>query len=231
VQAYGGKFFFKKYLINSNNWSTLAMIIALFRRFKLFFFIGIAILLIQIFLAYKSIKIPIETGSKSLVNKIISEDIHQKQFPVHNDDEDIINSNIQQNSDAVQKQEKSSTNLLSELKFKPKCDILKDKEVVSAIQRARTQKCKEFIVNVACEIKAGHLYPVQLKNTCPSGNYISNRSLGCYKDDKKHRLLSKSYSNFKETNSPKKCIQTCLQSGYIYAGVQVRFIKTNIIKH
>lgn len=54
----------------------------------------------------------------------------------------------------------------------------------------------------------------------PSGNYIANRSLGCYKDDKKHRLLPSFYTNFKETNSPKKCIQVCLQSGYLYAGVQ-----------
>ena len=201
------------------------MILSLLRRYKLFFFIGVVIFAIQIFLAYKSIKIPIEPGN--LVNKFSDEvssfkkkltRTKHKQFH-HNDDEDIINSNIQQDV-AHHKSENSSSILLSELRFKPKCDILKDREVLSAVQRARTQKCKEFIVDVACEIKSEKFYPVKLPNTCPSGNYIANRSLGCYKDDKKQRLLPSFYTNFKETNSPKKCIQMCLQSGYLYAGVQ-----------
>lgn len=203
------------------------MILALLRRYKLFFFIGVVIFVIQVYLAYKSIKIPIESGN--LVNKIDEEyNSFKKKFSrtkskqFQNDDEDhqdIINSNIQQ-QDVAHKSEDSSSILLSELRFKPKCDILKDREVVSAVQRARTQKCKEFIVDVACEIKSEKFYPVKLPNTCPSGNYIANRSLGCYKDDKKHRLLPSFYTNFKETNSPKKCIQMCLQSGFLYAGVQ-----------
>lgn len=202
-----------------------AMIIALIRRYKLFFLIGLVIFAIQIFLAYKSITIPIESGN--LVNKFNDKvssfkqkptSTKQKQF-LHNEDDDIINSNIQQ-QDVAHKSEKSSSILLSELKFKPRCDILSDREVVSAVQRSRTQKCKEFIIDVACQIKSDTFYPTKLPNTCPSGNYIANRSLGCYKDDKKHRLLPSFYTNFKETNSPKKCIQLCLQSGYLYAGVQ-----------
>lgn len=207
------------------------MFIALFRRYKLLFFLGILILIIQVFLAYKSIKIPIDSGNKLLVEKFNSikdrlQSIQEKQFAI-NDDEDIINSNTIQQQDggaaaaALVKNDKNKiATLLSELKFKPKCDILKDKEVISAVQRARTQQCKEHIINIACQIKAGVLYPKKLINTCPSGNYIENRSLGCFKDTKKHRLLSSLYSNFKETNSPKKCIQICLQSGFIYAGVQ-----------
>lgn len=202
------------------------MIITLFRRYKLFFFVGLVIIAIQIFLAYKSIKIPIESGN--LVNRIndkvsnfkkkLTSTKRQKQFS-HNDDDDIINSNIQQ-QDVAHKSENSSTILLSELKFKPKCDILNDREVLSAVQRAHSQSCKEFIIDVACGIKSQTFYPTKLPNTCPSGNYIANRSLGCYKDDKKQRLLPSFYTNFKETNSPKKCIQMCLQSGYLYAGVQ-----------
>lgn len=201
------------------------MIIALFRRYKFFFFIGLAILAIQIFLAYKSIKIPIESGhlASKLKDKVsnVKQELapaKKKQF-THNDDEDIINSNIQQ-QDVADKSEKSSSTLLSELRFKPKCDILNDREVLSAVQRARSQECKEQIIDVACRIKSNSFYPTVLPNTCPSGNYIANRSLGCYKDDKKHRLLPSFYTNFKETNSPKKCIQMCLQSGYLYAGVQ-----------
>ncbi|KAG5670975.1 hypothetical protein PVAND_001203 [Polypedilum vanderplanki] len=205
------------------------MFIALFRRYKLLFFLGILVLIIQVFLAYKSIKIPIDSGNRLLVEKFNNfkdrfNSIQEKQLSL-NDDEDIINSNIQQQdvaaAGASSKGDKDKiATLLSELKFKPKCDILKDKEVISAVQRARTQQCKEHIINIACQIKAGVLYPKKLTNTCPSGNYIENRSLGCFKDTKKHRLLSSLYSNFKETNSPKKCIQTCLQSGFVYAGVQ-----------
>jgi protein xylosyltransferase len=206
------------------------MFIALFRRYKLLFFLGLLVLIIQVFLAYKSIKIPIDSGNKLLAEKFNSlkdrfQSTQDKQSSL-TDDEDIINSNIQQQDSAAaaatgtrSDKDKIAT-LLSELKFKPKCDILKDKEVISAVQRARTQQCREHIINIACDIKAGVLYPKKLTNTCPSGNYIENRSLGCFKDTKKHRLLSSLYSNFKETNSPKKCIQTCLQSGFVYAGVQ-----------
>lgn len=200
------------------------MIVVLFRRYKLLFLIGILILAFQVFLAYKSFKIPIYGSSKHNEEAhIVSDSLQQqqKQFQmnsVNNDDEDIINSNVQHQDVAI-KSEKSST-LLSELKFKPKCDILKDKEVISALQRARTQECKEHIVDVTCQIKSGHLYPKTLPNTCPSVNYIANRSIGCFKDEKRHRLLSSFYANYKETNSPKKCIQICLQSGYLFAGMQ-----------
>lgn len=200
----------------------------LFRRYKLLFFLGIIILFIQVWLAYKLIKIPLDSGSDNiLVEKFNNlkerfQSIQQQKSFSPSDDEEFINSNIQQ-QDVVGtlKGEKTSvTTLLSELKFKPKCDITKDKDVLSAVQRARSQQCKEHIISIACQIKAGVLYPKQLPNTCSSGNYLKNRSLGCFKDSKKNRLLSNLYSNFKETNSPKKCIQQCLQSGYLYAGVQ-----------
>lgn len=196
------------------------MIVVLFRRYKLFFLIGLAILGIQIFLAYKSFKIPLESKFDRNNDKVNSNKFSPNKQLTQNDDEDIINSNIQQ-QDVAHKSEKSSlSNPLSELNFKPQCDISNDKEVLSAVQRAKTQKCKKHIIDVACQIKSNTFYPEHLPNTCPSGNYIANRSLGCFKDDKKHRLLPGFYSNFKETNSPKKCIQLCLQSGYLYAGVQ-----------
>lgn len=196
------------------------MIIVLFRRYKLLVLIGILILAFQVFLAYKSFNIPIyqSSGSTNDDKSIYQQQLKQSQVNINNDDEDIINSNVHSQDVAI-RNEKSST-LLSELKFKPKCDIYNDKEVVSALQRSKTQECKEHIVDVACQIKSGHLYPAKLANTCPSGNYIANRSIGCFKDEKKNRLLSNYYSNFKETNSPKKCIQICLQSGYLFAGVQ-----------
>lgn len=206
------------------------MINALFRRYKIFFFIGLAILLIQFYLAYKSFTIPLNTtlpSSPSRAHKPSKHELRTPAKPVSspNDDEDIINSNIQQDvahkvNDKSSSSSSATKSLLSELRFKPKCDILSDREVASAVQRATTQSCKQQIIDIACQIKSGTFYPKVLPNTCPSGNYIANRLLGCYQDEKQQRLLPSFYSNFKETNSPKKCIQMCLQSGYLYAGVQ-----------
>ena len=121
------------------------MIVVLFRRYKLLFFIGILILAFQIFLAYKSFKIPIYTNGKAHLendddNRIINQQ-QQKQFLANsnnnnNDDEDIISNSNLHHPDVAIKSEKASSlaeTLLSELKFKPKCDILKDKEVISAL--------------------------------------------------------------------------------------------------
>lgn len=112
------------------------------------------------------------------------------------------------------------TNLkLSNLKFKPVCDIVA-KEAISAIYRAHTRYCKELIANTTCAIQSGTFYPAELPNYCPHEPYHANKALGCYKDDKKFRTLSGYYINFKATNTPAKCIQLCLQSGFVYAGVQ-----------
>lgn len=112
------------------------------------------------------------------------------------------------------------TNLkLSNLKFKPVCDIVA-KEAISAIYRAHTRYCKELIANTTCAIQSGTFYPAGLPNYCPHEPYQPNRALGCFKDEKKFRTLSGYYINFKTANTPAKCIQLCLQSGFVYAGVQ-----------
>lgn len=103
--------------------------------------------------------------------------------------------------------------------FKPICDIV-TKEAISAIYRARTQRCKETIANISCAIQMRQFYPFQLPNHCPHDTLVANRPLGCYQDDKKFRLLSGYYVNFKANNTPAKCTQMCLQSGFVYAGVQ-----------
>lgn len=108
---------------------------------------------------------------------------------------------------------------LDDLKFKPICDIV-TKEAISAIYRARTQRCKETIANISCAIQMGQFYPTHLPNHCPHDSLVANRPIGCYQDDKKFRLLSGYYVNFKTNNTPAKCIQMCLQSGFVYAGVQ-----------
>lgn len=108
---------------------------------------------------------------------------------------------------------------LDDLNFKPICDIV-SKEAISAIYRARTHQCKETIANISCAIQMGTFYPIRLPNNCPHDAYEANRALGCYQDDRKFRLLSGYYVNFKALNTPGRCIQMCLQSGFVYAGVQ-----------
>lgn len=175
------------------------MISALVRRYKFFFAVFVLIIVVQVFLAYKSIKIPLNLQ----VHKSNGEAAEQKKpLPADNDAND------------------SDHSILSSLQFTPKCDFTSDKEVLSAVQRASSQSCKELIVNVGCAIKSNTFYPTKLPNTCPNGNYIANRALGCFKDERKHRVLPGSFTNFKDTNSPKKCIQVCLQSGFLFAGVE-----------
>lgn len=106
-----------------------------------------------------------------------------------------------------------------EINFKTKCDIV-SKEAISAILRAHTKLCKETIANISCAIQNNEFYPIELPNQCPHEPYQAHRSLGCFKDDKKFRTLSGYYINFKTMNTPARCIQLCLQSGFVYAGVQ-----------
>lgn len=114
----------------------------------------------------------------------------------------------------------TNTNLkLGNIKFKPPC-VIAAKEAISAIYRAQTRQCKELIANTTCAIQSGTFYPQSLPNYCPHEPYHKDKSLGCYKDDKKFRTLSGYYINFKTSNTPTKCIQLCLQSGFVYAGVQ-----------
>lgn len=165
------------------------------------------------------------------------------------DDEDFINSNsilnfkeavvltknsasAKEHSDGIRKVHRtivaeSNNNIQSanihlhsdELNIKTKCDIV-SKEAISAILRATTNSCKELIANISCAIQNNEFYPIELPNQCPHEPYQAHRSLGCYKDDKKFRTLSGYYINFKTLNTPTKCIQLCLQSGFVYAGVQ-----------
>lgn len=80
--------------------------------------------------------------------------------------------------------------------------------------------CKEIIINASCAIQSGTFYPKRLPNYCPNEPFSAYRSLGCHRDDKKFRTLCSYYINLKTTNTPEKCVDLCLQSGFVYAGVQ-----------
>ena len=193
------------------------MILALIRRYKLFFAIGFLILVFQCYLAVKSFSLPSHlVVLPEKVNKVSHFEENNNQYTNNGEN----NSNSTTKEKASLKKERSSSHLLHGLTFEPTCDISDVREAVSAVSRAKSQQCKQHIIDVACAIKAETFYPIQLTNSCPSGNFIANRSLGCFKDVKNQRLLSGYYSNFKESNSPKKCMSICLQSGFLYGGVQ-----------
>ncbi|XP_075224237.1 xylosyltransferase oxt isoform X2 [Lycorma delicatula] len=135
----------------------------------------------------------------------------QPSKPKHDARELIPKTKLQVNKTTVLRVE--------ELDFVPLCEIT-GKEAISAIHRAKTQHCKQLLANVTCLIQHQQLYPTQLKHSCPAAGYEAGRSLGCFQDEKKFRLLSGYYANLKTTNSPQHCINLCLQSGFPYAGVQ-----------
>lgn len=197
------------------------------RRYKLFFLLGFFILIFQLILAYL---LPIFTTTDDVILKSPSakQNIEAEELR-HNpgDDEDHSNSIVYPKIKIKDVTGNTNTNnknknvklRLNELHFTPVCDQL-TKEAISAVHRAQTQECKQTIVNITCAIQAGTFYAASLPNFCPNQSFIANRALGCFKDEKKFRILSGYYTNFKTLNTPTKCIQMCLQSGFLYAGVQ-----------
>lgn len=171
------------------------------RKYKIFFFIGILILLFQIFLAANFLDL----------SKNNTHDDWQPQsnnFPTKHTKTEHQQSVLATNA----------TNLrVEELNFKPACEI-NTKEAVSAIHRAKSQKCKQHIANVFCQ--AEDLYPKYLKGHCPVEGKAKGHALGCFKDENNFRLLTGYVGVNKKSNSPKYCIELCLQSGFEYAGVE-----------
>lgn len=196
-------------------------------RYRLFFLIGFIIFGIQIFLAYKSLNLTAFTSSDTpdVNNPIFNAQGQQKgrllaQHNSASDDEDSSNNSLLTRKRAADEIAATAT-LISpkQLGFTPVCNI-QSKDAVSALQRAKTKDCRQHIAQIACAIQAGEFYATHLPSHCPRGNHSANAQLGCYRDEKEYRLLSGYFINFKSSNTPDKCTQLCLQSGFPYAGVQ-----------
>lgn len=191
------------------------------RRYKFFFICGVLILATQILLGVKFFALNGEnSNTNAFVPHKISSKVENKKSGLIIDDEDASNVYFQRFSTQKTLKTNNKTHLqLNELEFIPPCEIT-GKEAISAIHRAKTQRCKQEIANVTCLIKKGLLYPKSLPSFCPNNDLESGKSLGCFKDEKNFRLLSGYYGNNKNDNSPEFCIRLCLQSGFVYAGVQ-----------
>lgn len=173
------------------------------RKYKIFFFIGVLILLFQIFLAANFLDL----------SKNNTHDDWQPQS---------INSPTKHTKTEQQKTvlTTNATNLrVEELSFKPACEI-NTKEAISAIHRAKTQKCKQYIANVFCLGLAEDLYPKYLSGHCPVEGKTKGHALGCFKDENNFRLLTGYLGVNKKSNSAEYCTELCLQSGFEYAGVE-----------
>lgn len=207
----------------------------LFCRYKIFFCVGFIIFGIQIFLAYKSLSLTNLTSSDTHdVNNPAQPPLVQQKGRAAvqpnsvSDDEDSSNASMMPRmrsaaliSDSERLDDDAASSLISlkQLGFSPSCNI-QSKDAISALQRAKTKDCRIHIVQVACAIQAGEFYATHLNSNCPRGNHSANTQLGCYRDEKEFRLLSGYFINFKSSNTPDKCVQLCLQSGFPYAGVQ-----------
>lgn len=169
------------------------------RKYKFYFILGVLIFGIQVFLAYKSLRLP-------------------DSFISGNSGESPIDQQKSSNI-GVEKKSPYFVNTTS-LGFQPPCTLL-SKDAISALNRAKTVQCKKLITEVACHIQSNRFYPSVLTSDCPKDNIpATNKTLGCYRDEKDFRLLAGYFMNFKTSNSPKKCITLCLQSGFPLAGVQ-----------
>ncbi|XP_060535752.1 xylosyltransferase oxt isoform X2 [Cylas formicarius] len=149
------------------------------RRYKACFLIGLTILSFQILLVANFL-----TQNRS--------DEPQKQWEPSDS-----NSHDAEFYSAASAARNLSHLKLDDLEFDVPCTVT-GKEALSAISRAKSQKCKQEIVNVTCLALEGKLYPSELKSKCPKGYFGRN----------------------KVENSPQYCIKLCLQSGFPYAGVQ-----------
>lgn len=194
------------------------------RKYKWIFVILLVILLVQLLLGYHSSSLDAQTHDKSANSgRSAFSLLSGGSFPIDDDDnthnqhqhlrkEDIKSPKQTYHRDTVKRH-------LSDLPFKPRCDV-QSRDALSAITRAKSEECKRQIVETVCAIESGTFYAKQLTSRCPKGNYTRGHHLGCFQDEQTDRLLSGYYVNNKETNSPNKCIEICLQSGFMYAGVQ-----------
>lgn len=108
---------------------------------------------------------------------------------------------------------------IEDLNFDLPCQIT-EKQALSALNRAKSQRCKQLIANISCLSLDNQLYPSELTSSCPAKDFVKSKELGCFKDEKNFRLMNGYFGMSKTENSPKFCLNLCLQSGFPYAGVQ-----------
>ncbi|XP_050427984.1 xylosyltransferase oxt isoform X2 [Adelges cooleyi] len=157
---------------------------------------------------------------ESSYNNVPSGGSNRNKFPL--DKDNIVSSNedfrvLQQRYNY--KTDNLKTIGVDELGFTPPCNI-NGREPVSALQRAKTQACKQLIANISCLMKTSPPYPHRLTHQCPSHDLKNIKELGCYRDGRETKLLLGYKTTLAFTNSHNNCLDICLQYGFVYAGVE-----------
>ncbi|KAL3284632.1 hypothetical protein HHI36_018786 [Cryptolaemus montrouzieri] len=187
-----------------------------FRRYKIFFIFGTTILVFQVLLTLKFFALS-KNNKEQKWQPVLERTSFTSEGKIRSgsfDDEiagNVPNRNIKVKSKPQLK--------LEDLNFTPNCKI-SEREAISAINRAKSKKCKQLIANITCLSSEGRLYPKKLSNFCVDHSNNTGKALGCFKDDKEFRLLSGFYGVHSKDNSPGNCMRLCLQSGFPYAGVE-----------
>ncbi|OAD58255.1 Xylosyltransferase oxt [Eufriesea mexicana] len=171
------------------------------RKYRILFVFGITVLCVQIYLAHTFFGLEIRNRKFNRLSS--AEDLSQTV-----EDEGLPKG-------------------LRQLKLPP--DKNSNSNKILQFQQNRTTRIKldrkSLNFTPPCEFtgrEAGLLYPERIQSLCPhSPGFIDKPvSLGCFKDDKILRILSGYYHVFKGNNSPERCAFLCLQSGYLYAGIE-----------
>lgn len=187
-------------------------------KYKVIFAILLVILAVQLYLGYYSTQLePQRVDSKWIL--LPNEGAVDDEDLASNSNSYARQRDAREHTDHHEDAKKHRKSPFNDLSFDPVCDV-KSRDAVSAVNRAHSVECKRQILDTVCAIESGEFYPHSLVSECPRGNHTAGRALGCFQDDQSKRLLSGYYVNNKGTNSVKKCIETCLQSGFMFAGVQ-----------
>ncbi|GMT10685.1 hypothetical protein PFISCL1PPCAC_1982, partial [Pristionchus fissidentatus] len=98
---------------------------------------------------------------------------------------------------------------------------LPDELASSAMERMKTEECKERLREVVCLMEEGRLHETFPQSTCPLFNGTNKDSyIGCFADSKGNRLLNGHSFTWKEDNIREKCGLLCARAGYVYYGLE-----------
>ncbi|CAN8002215.1 unnamed protein product, partial [Ixodes hexagonus] len=210
------------------------------RRHFPFFAVGVAILVVQIFLGYCFYVAPssddgderyavARTRQEAGKSSSESQGSNGRQQSAQSDDEYDEDDNPARQrvvarrgaTPASEGANASEAIDWSQMGFVPACEIT-EKDALSAVRRATTLHCKRELANVTCLAQAGTLYPARLPRSCESASgreVVPGKSLGCFQDDRRNRLLERLASRSR-LNSPLHCVGLCLRLGYPWAGLE-----------
>ena len=111
----------------------------------------------------------------------------------------------------------SAPNTNLEYKFENCTEDSLHENVKNAIQRAKTKECKQKLIDSGC--KQNWIYPTELQPTCDF--YEKVKYLGCFEDSASaEKFLNEFKESYPKVNSPHECVETCLQNGFLLAGVK-----------